>query len=256
MSPNMGTPLRGRSHKGPSGDLPSGIRNYYLEQKSFHPVTGVELTQPDRHIHEIEPDTKIDGYFQSESLICPIKQDLVSEFRSNLQLEIDPNICVINLRGGEYRWIPNVLLSSRFYSQAMEYIRDLNPRVEFVVITDDPALARSYFQDTRIESKSVLPKSRRIRFRRSSNQIGHDFTWLQRAKYLILSNSSFSWWGAWTNEFDPVVIAPKYWAAHNISDGYWALGDSLTKNWMWLDRAGNVTSYETCKAELERYAAS
>ena len=70
---------------------------------------------------------------------------------------------------------------------------------------------------------------------------------------LIIANSSYAWWGAWTNPGNPLVIAPKYWVRHNTSDGYWHAGDSLTQDWLWMDRQGQLTTTEECALELEAY---
>jgi hypothetical protein len=47
------------------------------------------------------------------------------------------------------------------------------------------------------------------------------------------------------------IVAPKYWASHNFSDGFWASGDILTQGWTWLDRYNNFTTSEECRLEIE-----
>ena len=37
---------------------------------------------------------------------------------------------------------------------------------------------------------------------------------------------------------------------------FWAQGDSLTKGWEYLDREGNLFSYEECKVEKDKYELS
>ena len=80
-----------------------------------------------------------------------------------------------------------------------------------------------------------------------------DYRSLNNAKYLILSNSSFAWFPAWLNANLKYCIAPKYWARHNVSDGYWACGYNITKGWMYQDRESKLSDYDTCVRELAEY---
>jgi hypothetical protein len=91
------------------------------------------------------------------------------------------------------------------------------------------------------------------RLNRRRRFLGEDLALLQQAPMLILANSSYAWWGAWTNAGDPLVIAPKYWVRHNSSDGYWDSGDSLIEGWLWLDREGRLSTAEECAREYDAY---
>jgi hypothetical protein len=47
----------------------------------------------------------------------------------------------------------------------------------------------------------------------------------------IIANSSFSWWGAWLNDYpDKVVVAPKQWVANTKVDA----SDIVPKSWIRL----------------------
>jgi len=86
--------------------------------------------------------------------------------------------------------------------------------------------------------------------------IGVDFSLLLNASYLIIPNSSFSWWAAYLNTKRKAVVAPKYWAAYNVSDGYWSTSDIITDDFTYLDRQGKVTLPQECWKEKEAYESA
>jgi hypothetical protein len=112
-----------------------------------------------------------------------------------------------------------------------------NPKMEFMVVTDDPHTARRLFPRIPVHHYDTET----------------DWVLVRNARNIIMSNSSFAWLATWINEDLLNIIAPKYWGKHNISDGFWAQGDSLTKGWEYLDREGKLFSYEECRVEKERY---
>ena len=118
----------------------------------------------------------------------------------------------------------------------------VNPNMKFVVITDDPQFANSY-----------MP----FHIPCFHDEIGFDFYVINKSKWVILSNSTFGWWAAWLNNNAKLILAPKYWAAHNNSSGYWCVGECYTKSFHYVDRNGEINDYETCKKEaLEFYKSN
>jgi hypothetical protein len=83
--------------------------------------------------------------------------------------------------------------------------------------------------------------------------INIDYSILNNAKYVIIGASSFAWWAVWTNTVCQFVIAPKYWARHKISDGYWSTGGSITRGWYYLSKEGELYSDNQCIKEFELY---
>ena len=49
------------------------------------------------------------------------------------------------------------------------------------------------------------------------------------------------------------IIAPKYWARHNVSDGYWASEQNIYSDFYYMDRKGKLFTAEECRQELENY---
>ena len=113
----------------------------------------------------------------------------------------------------------------------------VNALFRFIVITDDVLSAKKFFPHYPVFHFSI----------------GKDYSIIKNAKYLILSNSSFGWFPAWLNDDLKFCIAPKFWARHNTSDGFWSLGYNLTKGWFYLDRDGVLFGYDECLKEFSIY---
>jgi hypothetical protein len=242
--------LAGNSSK-PVERIPPGFKRYIKEGQSYHPISGADISPLDTRILQVEDGSFIEGPLQAEGYLLDFRSQVCEWFSTSVELQ---NKCIISLRGGEYRNLPDVLLPRSYYLNAMERIATIDPHVVFEVVTDDIELAKEYFPQLSVTSSGgVKIFLGRFYFSPKSFKIGRDFKALQSAKYLILSNSSFSWWGAYTNTHVKYVIAPRYWSRFNISDGYWSQGDSLTSGWEWLDRDGKFTSYDECAKDLAAY---
>jgi hypothetical protein len=225
---------------GPPTTLPDGIKYYYREKEILHPKTKVDIRTYDSDLVNIEDSTKVDGYMQDEQYILHRKDEIREWLRvkpeCNCITYSNENTCIINFRGGEYIGIKNVFLPQKYWDDAISHMRKINPIMEFVVVTDDVETARKFF-----------PK-----FKISHESIGNDYSIINNAHYLILSNSSFAFFPTWLNEKVKKVIAPKYWSQYNTSDGYWGLGYNMTRDWFYLDRSGTINTYEKCLEDLER----
>jgi hypothetical protein len=79
---------------------------------------------------------------------------------------------------------------------------------------------------------------------------------LQNCKFLILSNSSFSWWAAWTNQNATEIIAPKYWARHNLNQGFWSTGSIITRGWTYISKTGTIQDSVECQIEDSKFKKS
>lgn len=169
-----------------------------------------------------------------------IKTECQNEYKkyfSYESLNLDKNLCVINIRGGEYLGIPNVLLNNNYWKNSIQKMLDYNANMRFLVITDDPVYAKSIFPNYMIRHY----------------EIGMDYWVINNTKNIIMSNSSFPIMSVWLNDKVENIIAPKYWAKHNISTGYWASSDVWTfaknKHWEFLDREGRFYNYNDIERE-------
>lgn len=220
----------------------SGITKKFNE--TWDIVNGINITDVDDAVWKIQDNTHIYGHhgaagalLQSEKYVLPfrysverwfkIKDEYKNEYERRLLREgivLDNDVCVLNMRGGEYRSIPKVLLGDGYWRKAMDIMKGINPDMKFICVTDDINLAQS-----------LLPKDVRC----IHVDIGFDFYVVNNAKYLIISNSTFSWWAAWLNTKTNKTIAPLYWSQYNNKDNIWGCGGkSIYFNWM--DREGKI----------------
>jgi len=226
---------------GPPTKLPFGIDTYYQEKAFVHPRFGCDCRLYDPELANIPDNTKIDGNMESEKYLEGRKDEVrewlkVPEDKQVRDLKHD-NICILSFRGGEYRGIPDLFLPSDYWRRAMNIMKSRNPNMEFRIVTDDVLTAQSVIPNVPVTHVSIEV----------------DWLLVRNARNVILSNSSFAWIPTWINDELLNVIAPKYWGKHNVSDGFWAQGDSLTKGWDYLDRKGKLFNYEECLIEKIKY---
>jgi hypothetical protein len=226
---------------GPPTTLPEGIERYYEEKSLIHPVYNCDYRLYDPDLANITDNTKIDGNMESEKYLEGHKDKIRDWLKINDGKQIynfkKDDICILGFRGGEYVGIPDLFLPVTYWQNAMKIMRQRNPQMQFKVVTDDPHTARRMFPDLAV-----------MHFHTEA-----DWILVRNAKNIIMSNSSFAWLPTWINDEILNVIAPKYWGKHNVSDGFWAQGDSLTKGWDYLDRDGSLFTYDQCKKEKDQY---
>lgn len=163
------------------------------------------IKEPSGEVVPESYDGVLDGEFQGEAdFIRHI--DKVREWLKVEPLEMPDDLCVINFRGGEYKYVPDLYLPHEYWNKAICKMIDINPDMRFEVHTDDPDEARRFFRDLPIVQDMAL-NWRSIRY----------------AKYLILSNSSFAILPALLGDAKE-IIAPIYWAGYNKH--YWQREDN------------------------------
>jgi len=226
---------------GPPKRLPQGIFNYYKEKDAWYEKYRCDIRDYDLGLLTIEDNTKIEGYFQSEKFILHRRNEIREWLRVKSRYDCydfsRDDICILNIRGGEYKGNPDLIMPRKYWTDAMANMLRINNSLKFLIITDDVKYTRE-----------LLPQCESFHF-----DIGKDYAIVKNAKYLIVANSSFSFFPAWTSETVKYVIAPKYWARSNISDGFWACAFNLYRDWMWQDKWGELFTFEECEAEYARY---
>lgn len=214
------------------GKKPKHDRTYTEKNEIYN---GHSLWPYDKELFNVLDGTKIDGNFQSYQYIDG-KEDLIrSWIKVTAPNKTPDNVCVVHVRMGDYKWIPDVFLPRLYYEHAMDYVRSINPDVSFVCVSDEPELAEKFLG---IPSIGGVGEDKYKASHHKGGDISIDFSYLVNARYLIIPNSSFAWWGAFLNTKKEVVIAPYWWAGY--SKGFWQTKDIKTKSFTYIKLDGTI----------------
>lgn len=185
-----------------------GLLYEFQEAKEINEF-GNDVRDYDFRVKDIQDFTLIDGEFQGENYFKHRLNEIrewLEPYHPYLEDSDGPdNLCIINFRGGEYVGVPDLFLLQKYWNEAITKMREINPDMKFQVETDDVKTANEFFPE----------------FYVAPNYIVLNWMHIRKAKYLILSNSSFAILPALLNQNAKTIIAPKYWAGHN--KGYWQL---------------------------------
>jgi hypothetical protein len=139
---------------------------------------------------------------------------------------------LIHVRGGDFL-SSNSQLGRDYYQAAL---RRLELGIEQVaVLTDDPSHVRRLLgHDVQILSDGAQGRHDMTANHHRGGSFVLDFIELLHAKRIILSNSSFAFWGAVLNVQHARVIAPRYWAARSCGGHHWSPGDLQCKGFEYV----------------------
>lgn len=147
------------------------------------------------------------GYFQSEKYFGKYKNEIISLFSFDeiIKREVlsfiekiknDKKITVIHVRRGDYMNLPDfhAPCNIAYYTSAMGKIGDSS----FIFVSDDINWCKENFKIDNV-------------FFSDFNSEIHDLFLMTQCDNIIMSNSSFSWWGVYMNDKKNTVIAPATW---------------------------------------------
>lgn len=213
----------------------------YMGNSRHDMSNGCYISGADKRLFEIEDNTLIYGNLQDESYFEKYRDKIKDWLKVKPEAEsyeyTSDDLCIINIRGGEYTNHPELYLDRKYFLNAIEHMKKINPNMRFMVVTEDEEAARK-----------VLPEYECHHF-----DMGKDYVTLKNARYLILSNSSFSIMPVLSSTELKYAIAPKYWARHNISDGFWSSEQNIYSFLHYQDKKGRIFEADECRKELEEY---
>ena len=202
---------------------------------------GAYVSGTDETLLNLKESALIYGNMQAEDYFLPYKDEICRWLKVKPEYDCydysQDDLCIIHLRCTDYMDSPELFLNKRYWINGMKNMRKINPGMRFMIITNDVK-----------EAQKLIPNVKAYNF-----DLAKDYSIIKNAKYLLLSNSSFTYFPVFTSSTVKKVIAPKYWARHNVSDGYWASEQNIYQGWTYQDRSGKLFSAEECREELEKY---
>lgn len=163
----------------------------------------------DPEVFQIPDNTNLEGHFQSEKFFKDFELTIRHDFTFESQIitnartilmRIDQSLdhlVSMHVRRGDYVAKPNThpVLPLTYYKHAMS----LFPAdAKFILLSDDLEWCKQKFLESNIYFAD--PQNDAI-----------DLAIMTLCGGNIIANSSYSWWGAWLNQFTRRVVAPKNW---------------------------------------------
>jgi hypothetical protein len=174
----------------------------------------------------VQDGTKLNGFFQCENYIRHNKRNILNWFRFKEDYSdlLDGLEGIIQFRGTDYKkgfYGGAFYLPKSYYDFCLNRMQRLYGNIRYIVITEDVPTAKKLFPQFEVPKLSEGPQQFLLR----------------HAKHLIISNSSFGWWGAWLNQKVETVICPKFWLRYNQGD-YWWPRHVCGKDFLHVDQRG------------------
>lgn len=154
------------------------------------------------------PDNiSLDGEFGSHKYFEHCESFIRYYFKMKPQCEVYKNRVIIHYRNYPARFPAWYRLGSEYYKAAIKKL----PSLPLLVVTDN--IDAAY-------------KATGLKCDYTSNTVIKDFYILCNADYLVMANSTFSWWGAWLSKAE--TVAPINWFTGEFKN---APIDLYLKNW-------------------------
>lgn len=153
---------------------------------------------------------RLRGLFQDVDDFAQYR-DLLSARISMPDTGSDQDFAVVHVRRGDYVANPKYAATFGICSEAY-YLRSLSeiaPSLPVKIVSDDPVWCEDFVRRNRIENAEVISGAGRTHF--------DDLAMIASASQIVMSNSTFSWWGAFLSSAD-VVYSPDPWFSDAARD--------------------------------------
>jgi len=173
----------------------------------------------DKDLFEYCPDNvNVNGYLQSYKYFDHIKDEIVKDFTMKKQYDLlQYEYCSIHIRRTDYLGLSShhPVCDMDYYNAAIEAI---GKDIPLVIVSDDINWCKDNIN---------------AEWYSDGNDPNKDLHIMMNAKYNIIANSSFSWWGAWLNQNpEKIVVCPKNWFGPAYS--HYNMNDLRPEDWIQL----------------------
>lgn len=208
---------------GGGSDMISKIRRRYFSFScNVKTLSAFEAALPDKPSHSVY----MMGVFQNAEMVETVRDEVLKAFmfqpfidRHNLDLMKEIQSCqsvAIHVRKGkDYMsriWYQQTCPIA-YYQKAIKLIEEKIKDPRFYVFTDNPEWVKENFRDfeyTLVQENPVAGYGSHF-----------DMQLMSLCQHNILSNSTYSWWGAFLNRNQsPIVICPEIWFNPNSCKEY------------------------------------
>lgn len=178
-----------------------------IEKDRVYNEIGIEYTEID-----IEDDTLVSGYFSSWKYFEDIRKDLLNKYftpskevqKGLSKYNVDEFSLGISVRRGDFLMLQHnhCVLSLQYYQEAINTYFNNNIN-SIYIFSDDMEWCRSVFGESAIYVQ---------------DSVGVQLFLMTKVKHLIMSNSTFAWWGAYLNQENGIIVAPDPWLGSSYDD--------------------------------------
>lgn len=214
------------------------------DKRIFHTYREDYSQVYDEQVFLIQDNTQIAGFYQTEKYFADLKRDILETFSfaptiinstayamENLGISDRPVIGLHYREGDLLVQQPiNPIMTFEYFRRGIDIILEKTGKQEsdfdYLLISENP-------DSDKFNSIKDLKRSR--------NSEAVDLCLLTSCDHLVISASTFGWWGAYLNQNNPLVIYPRYWCNYNevrpkqqLKEG-WFPADIKSENPNWID---------------------
>ena len=199
-------------------------RHYLFEPESYRGEYKSKIMKRSDNMY-------LEGYWQAEEYFKDIKEEIYNAYQwkrhiSNEsndwynQIKNEKQSVSVHVRLGDYNKPENIktiggICNSTYYKKAFEYIEGKVNNPKYFLFSNEPEKAMEILGD----------RSCKIIDCNTSLNGWNDMFLMSVCSHNIIANSSFSWWGAYLNQFpQKIVIMPDQWTNDSVRKGMYVSG--------------------------------
>lgn len=212
-------------------------------------INWLQYNEPAFHYNKIpvfQSNTKLNGYFQSWKYFDKYKKGIFDNLQFNdmkqklVNYKVKDSIA-LHFRVGDYIKLQQYhpLMTTEYYIDAIRIIVDKTKKDDWNIIYFCEENDINYVVEKVKEIKKHFPN---INFIKVDSKLDdwEQLLLMSLCDHNIIANSSFSWWGAYLNDNNPIVVYPPTWFGPAMSSTN--TKDLFPNNWMVTCNHANIVS--------------